>query len=226
VAFGLRTGDGGLRILGSGVLVDRSGIVVTAGHVFTDTSNALKELRKAQPTAVGQIMILGPARYRSNVADDEPNLEFDYHTAVPAASLMSSHHDLAVIKVNTPVPLLCAPVDYSATPSEGDIVAACGFPYGAEFHEGKTVLSSFLTGIVSAVVPHPVVPRDEIAHYALQMPVNPGNSGGPVFDPTTGAVVGIISRRSMVEGIPTGLCVAEPIHVARDGIAEMKKRFS
>jgi S1-C subfamily serine protease len=54
----------------------------------------------------------------------------------------------------------------------------------------------------------------------MQLPVNPGNSGGPVFDPDTGEVYGIVSRRFEPKGIPAGLCVVEPVVRVMEAIAD------
>ncbi len=57
----------------------------------------------------------------------------------------------------------------------------------------------------------------------LQLPVNPGNSGGAVFDPRTGAVIGIISEGLEVNNIPTGLCIAEPVYPLMEDIRHLLK---
>lgn len=106
------------------------------------------------------------------------------------------------------------PEDPNAAPREGDPVATCGWPYGAELYPDGPRFSSFLQGSVSAVVPHPELNARARINYLMQLPVNPGNSGGGVFDPDTGDVFGVVSGRLEVGGIPTGLSIVIPAYHA------------
>ncbi|MCO4743483.1 MAG: trypsin-like peptidase domain-containing protein [Proteobacteria bacterium] len=82
----------------------------------------------------------------------------------------------------------------SAAPSVGDVVRTIGHPYAAQAPGGflyGTLRYSLSQGVVAAVGP-----------VAIQTtaPVNPGNSGGPVFD-SEGEVVGVVSRRLRGDGL-------------------------
>lgn len=79
-------------------------------------------------------------------------------------------------------------------PTQGQAVDVWGHPFGGSepggFLEG-TLRWSTSNGVISAVGP-----------WAIQVsaPVNPGNSGGPVFD-ASGRVVGIVSRKLSGDGL-------------------------
>ena len=49
--------------------------------------------------------------------------------------------------------------------------------------------------VVSDIFPHPEMPLGTHAFYLVQLPLHPGNSGGPIFDLRTGSVIGIVSKR-------------------------------
>ena len=63
-------------------------------------------------------------------------------------------------------------------------------------------------------------------HYLMQLPVNPGNSGGGVFDPETGDLFGVVSSRYEPGGIPAGLSVITPAYHAEPKVAEMSKTLA
>lgn len=204
-----------MQIIGSGVIVDPSGIIVTAKHVVDEAGAAALKLLETHPGAAPKIIVPRPARM---VRGEDRVMQFELSFAFldPEAIMAQPAGDIAVVRVPTPngesLPFL--PVDLEHDSREGDSVVACGFPYGEKFHERLTILSSFIYGSISAVVPHPDLPPRFRAHYLLQMPANPGNSGGAVFDPATGCVLGIVSRRYEPNQIPTGLTIATPIHAA------------
>ena len=219
VAFGVRC-EGTLKILGSGVIVDARGVVVTARHVVDEVVKAADKLKETVPDAAPQLVIVGQTKI------EDSKIKFIAHavTVRRAEVGRSGTMDMALLLIrDAPIDLTALPIDSSLDLREGDVIATCGFPYGYEVHLGKSVISSFLTGTISAVAPHPMLPLDRRRHYLLQLPVNPGNSGGAVFDPHTGAVIGIISGGLEDENIPTGLCIAEPVHPLQEDIRDLLK---
>lgn len=101
---------------------------------------------------------------------------------------------------------------------EGDRVVTCGWPYGTQVHGSEPVVPSFASGTISNIKPHPRVAPENRSHYWVQMPVNPGNSGGAVFNPTTGEVIGIVVSMIEIRGVRAGLAHVVPIALARPGI--------
>ena len=79
---------------------------------------------------------------------------------------------------------------------EGDEITVCGFPLGDNLisqHPSPYFSPTFSAGIVSASLSFAEATPDTRTHFRMDIMVNPGNSGGPVFDQYTGEVVGIVS---------------------------------
>lgn len=111
--------------------------------------------------------------------------------------------DVAVLKIdaqNLPVVNLGDPAKLGV----GDYVLAIGSPFGFE--------QSATAGIVSAK--GRALPGDgHVPFIQTDVAVNPGNSGGPLFD-TSGAVIGINSQIYSRTGGYQGVSFAIPINVA------------
>ncbi|MBW4048661.1 MAG: Do family serine endopeptidase [Proteobacteria bacterium] len=111
--------------------------------------------------------------------------------------------DIAVVKIPA-INLPTVRVGNPATLQPGDWVLAIGSPYG--FYNTVTA------GIVSAKSRS--LPDDDMVPFIqTDVAVNPGNSGGPLFD-TKGEVVGINSQIFTQTGAFEGLSFAIPINVA------------
>jgi serine protease Do len=111
--------------------------------------------------------------------------------------------DVAVLKIdakNLPV----VPIGKSSDLKVGEWVLAIGSPFGLE--------SSVTAGVVSAKGRS--LPEDQYVPFIqTDVAVNPGNSGGPLFN-TRGEVVGINSQIYSQTGGYMGLSFAIPIDVA------------
>ena len=228
VGFGIRWTENPERfprIIGSGVTVDRRGVVLTARHVVLDLEATLmKETRLGRPVD-GVVIVVGSAQssmVMGNHGEEVHQCSITYSSAQIVATQIDLRNDIAAVTIRGDgLPSEAMVLDYAFSPIEGDPVATCGWPYGTEIHEGKTILSSFLLGTVSAVVPHPTMPARQRQHYLMQLPVNPGNSGGGVFDPDTGELFGVVSTRYAPGGISAGLSVVIPAHFAESVVAQM-----
>lgn len=112
--------------------------------------------------------------------------------------------DIAVLKIDAKN-LPSVRVGDSDQLNVGDYVLAIGAPFGLE----QTATS----GIVSAKARN--LPGDGYVPFIqTDAAVNPGNSGGPLFD-ATGAVVGINSQIYSTSGGYQGVSFAIPINLAR-----------
>jgi serine protease Do len=98
----------------------------------------------------------------------------------------------------------------------GQWVAAIGAPFGFE--------QSVVAGVVSAVERH--LPEDEsyLPFIQIELPLNPGNSGGPLLD-HYGDVVGISAVVAVRDdGMSTGISFAIPIDVVQRIAAQLVRR--
>ena len=109
--------------------------------------------------------------------------------------------DLAVLKIKPPTaPLVPLSLGTSESLSDGLPVLTVGNPHGLQF--------SVVNGVVSGV-------RDVEGRRMIQlaMPIEPGNSGGPVVDPA-GRVIGVVTMKSLVTknlGFAVGIDSLKPL---------------
>ncbi|MCR6648391.1 MAG: trypsin-like peptidase domain-containing protein [Cellulomonas sp.] len=173
--------------LGSGVVIDDAGHIVTNNHVVAG----------AQDDKV-QVTLTDGRIFTADVVGTDPTT------------------DLAVIKlVDPPKDLEAAALGTSEGVRVGQAVMAVGNPLGLQ--------NTVTTGIVSAV-DRPVSTQDESGSQttvtnAIQVDasVNPGNSGGPLFD-AQGRVIGInssIATTSQQSG-SIGLGFAIPVDLVKN----------
>ena len=122
---------------------------------------------------------------------------------------MDTRTDVAVIKINTNSSLPTVRIGNPASLKAGEWVLAIGSPFGFE--------NSATAGIVSNIGRS--LPGEDGNGYVpfiqTDVPVNPGNSGGPLFN-MSGEVVGINSQIFSRTGGYMGLSFAIPIDVAMD----------
>jgi S1-C subfamily serine protease len=111
----------------------------------------------------------------------------DHETAVKIVA-QDEEHDLALLKVDGPAAELPALRLSDAEAVPGDRVATFGYPGGGTL--GEKI--KFSAGAVSSL---PEPSYDNM--YLLDLRVNPGNSGGPLFD-QYGRVIGMIARKSRI----------------------------
>lgn len=96
----------------------------------------------------------------------------------------------------------------------GQWVLAIGSPFGFEYTATQ--------GIVSAVARS--LPDDTYVPFIqTDVAVNPGNSGGPLFD-TDGKVIGVNSQIYSRSGGYMGLSFAIPVNVAKDIVEQIKTK--
>ena len=171
------------QAVGSGVIIDPSGYVMTNAHVV----EGAQSIRVALP------------------------LPYDNGRAVPIgkrrilpAKLIGVHKDtdLALLKIEeSDLPTL--PLLTQTRPRVGELVFAIGSPEGLQ--------NSVTMGVVSAVSRQPD-PTKPLTYIQTDAPINPGNSGGPLVD-TDGSVVGINTFILSEGGGSEGLGFAIPARI-------------
>lgn len=117
--------------------------------------------------------------------------------------------DIAVIKINAQTEN-AAVVGSSASLVAGQQVMVVGNPLG-------DLGGSVSGGIISAVDRHVTIEGKEMNLIQLDAAVNPGNSGGGLFD-MRGALVGIVNAKSVAEDVE-GIGFAIPVDTAYGAVA-------
>lgn len=169
--------------VGSGVIVDSHGYIVTNAHVV----EGAERIRVALPLpgdASGQVPV-GKRR-------------------ILEARLIGLHKesDLALLKIEeTDLPTLS--LRSQQRPHVGQLVFAIGSPEGLQ--------NSVTMGVLSALARQPD-PSKALTYLQTDAPINPGNSGGPLVD-MDGAVVGINTFILSQGGGSEGLGFAIPARV-------------
>ncbi len=121
--------------------------------------------------------------------------------------------DVALIKITYDKPLPVVRIGNSDASQEGDWVAAIGSPFGLDY--------SITIGIVSAKGRR--LPNETYVPFIqTDAAVNPGNSGGPLFN-VAGEVIGINSQIFSRTGTFAGLAFAIPIKIAMDVAKQLKE---
>jgi serine protease Do len=184
---GLPPGEIPKRNLGSGVLLDPNGYIMTNYHVV---------MQEGEDKPVDRIRVFLHG-------DDNPVRGYE-------ARIIGTdrYTDLAVIKVEVGKPLVAAPVGDSDAARVGDWVLAIGSPFGLD--------STVTAGIVSAKGRDiEGGPEGQFKRFIqTDAAINPGNSGGPLVN-LAGQVVGINTAIATRRGTYDGVGFAIPSNTAR-----------
>ena len=170
--------------VGSGVIVDSDGYIMTNAHVV----EGAQRIRVALPLPMGELVSQVPIGKRR----------------ILEARLIGQHTetDLALLKIDeTDLPTL--PLLSQQRPHVGQLVFAIGSPEGLQ--------NSVTMGVVSALARQPD-PSKALTYLQTDAPINPGNSGGPLVD-MNGFVVGINTFILSQGGGSEGLGFAIPARV-------------
>jgi serine protease Do len=169
--------------VGSGVIVDSSGYIMTNAHVVEGAQRI--QVALPLPTADSGVQVpIGKRR-------------------ILDAKLLGQHKetDLALLKIDE-AGLPTLPLN-TQRPHVGQLVFAIGSPEGLQ--------NSLTMGVVSAVA-RQADPSKAMTYIQTDAPINPGNSGGPLVD-MDGAVLGINTFILSQGGGSEGLGFAIPARV-------------
>ncbi|MFZ0521455.1 MAG: trypsin-like peptidase domain-containing protein [Candidatus Acidiferrales bacterium] len=186
------------RSLGSGVIVDSDGYIITNAHVVKGAQRVRVVLT---PTTAGDSQV----RASLGLGEHSPPIDARIIGIAPTI-------DLALLKVEEKNLPAIGFADYTQL-KKGELVLAFGNPEGLE--------NSVTLGVVSAVARQadPDVPSVFIQTDA---PINPGNSGGPLVN-TNGELVGINTFILTESGGSQGLGFAIPSSVVEFVYHELRK---
>ncbi|MCW5966070.1 MAG: trypsin-like peptidase domain-containing protein [Bryobacterales bacterium] len=184
------------RGMGSGVVVDPKGYIVTNAHVV----GIARQVQVLLPEAVDEEM-----RFTSVVKPAGKLL--------PARVLgMDRETDIAVLKIDGEnLPHL----DFgdSEQVRQGQVAVAFGSPFGLE--------NSVTMGVVSSVA-RQVSMDDPMIYIQTDAAINPGNSGGPLVN-VRGEIIGINAFIVSPSGANDGIGFAVPANIARVAYEQIRK---
>ncbi len=184
------------RTIGSGVIVDPEGYIVTNAHV-------VKGAEKIE-------VIVPPPPIAQNAPDtSQASREQTYDARIVG---VARQLDLAVIKIEAHK-LSAIPIRKAVLPKQGEMVFAFGSPEGLR--------NSVTMGVVSAVARQPD-PDSPLVYVQTDTPINPGNSGGPLVD-ADGELVGINTFILSSSGGNQGLGFAIPAGVVAYAYPQLLK---
>ena len=172
--------------LGSGVIVDSNGYIVTNAHVVLGAQR-IRVVQTADSGETGSGLPIAKTRsFQAKIVGLDKNT------------------DLAILKVEaTGLPML--PIGNYGDLHQGQLVLAFGSPQGLE--------NSVTMGVVSSVMRQPNPDRPMI-YIQTDAAVNPGNSGGPLVD-VAGNLVGLNTFILSQSGGNEGLGFAIPSAIVR-----------
>ncbi len=181
--------------LGSGVIVDADGFIITNAHVVRGARHIEVWLNEA------------------NIKQGSGSTELAKQRSAPATLIgIDAEMDLAVLKIDrtgmTPISIAD-----SNSLREGQIVLAVGNPMALE--------NSVTMGVISSV-DRQLRPEDPSVYIQTDAPINPGNSGGPLVD-VQGKLVGINTFILSESGGSEGIGFAIPANTVKRIYAEIRK---
>jgi serine protease Do len=179
--------------LGSGVILDKNGYILTNFHVITRMSEEREDREGGNEKLVDRITV---------------SLHGDDNKYTARVIGTDKGTDLAVIKIDAGKSLHAADLGDSDSMRVGDWVLAVGSPFGLDF--------TVTAGIVSAKGRDIGEGREGQFKRFLQTDaaINPGNSGGPLVN-LAAQVIGINTAIATGHGSSDGVGFAIPSNTAR-----------
>jgi serine protease Do len=184
------------RSIGSGVVIDADGYIVTNAHVVTNA-------QRVRVVIPGQAIDESPVKSLANFRD---------RTLDARIVGIARDMDLALLKVDASGLQALPIADYDHV-RQGELVFAFGSPDGLR--------DSVTMGVVSAVA-RQSDPDDPRFFLQTDAPINPGNSGGPLVN-VDGELVGINTFILTESGGNQGLGFAIPSAVVAMAYPRLKK---
>jgi serine protease Do len=181
--------------LGSGVIVDPDGYIITNAHVV-EGAQRIRVILNKPPNSPTSVLGAG-------------------NKSIFEAKLIGTHteSDLALLKIDaTGLPFM--PVDPTRAVRQGELVIALGSPEGLE--------NSVTMGVVSSVA-RQADPNRAMVYIQTDAPINRGNSGGPLVD-IDGYLVGINTFIFSSSGGSEGLGFAIPAKAVKFVYERLRKQ--
>ncbi|MES2878609.1 MAG: serine protease [Pseudomonadota bacterium] len=194
------------RLRGTGFVVGNGNLAITNAHVLVQSAEEDPEAALVIQIRVGQ-----------NGLQMRPVTVLD----------VDKIHDLALLRFDGPaVPALS--VRDSGSVQEGQAIAFMGFPIGGALGFSPVTHRGMISSITAAAMPSATAQQlnEKVIRslrgggsfdvFQLDGTAYPGNSGGPLFDPDTGEVLGVVNMvfikgtRESALTHPSGISYAIP----------------
>ena len=191
---------------GTGFIVGNGNLVITNAHVLP------------QPTEEGaQAALVIQIRVGKNELEMRPTTVLE----------VDPIHDLVLLRFDGPAAPALSVRD-SGSVQEGQAVAFMGFPIGGALGFSPVTHRGMVSSITAAALPTPSAQQlnektirslrggGSFDIFQLDGTAYPGNSGGPLFDPDTGEVLGVVNMvfikgtRESALTHPSGISYAVP----------------
>lgn len=207
----LKTRSPSVMFSGTGFVVGDGLSIITNAHVVPTALDSAKMEELGVVVGAGRDFSFRPARL---VALDRG-------------------HDLAHLRLTGGAPLPALALGDSRAALEGQALAFTGFPLGMVLGLNHVTHRAMLSAITPIVMPSmnsrgldaraiTQLQRDPLKIFQLDGTAYPGNSGSPVYDPETGAVLGVINM-VFVKGLkenaisnPSGISYAIPVQYVQE----------
>jgi len=201
-----------------------TGFVVGSGNWVVSNAHVLPAPGSAQPQ--GQLVVqvrTGPDSFQTRAAKV---LDKDVF------------HDLTLLQIDGP-PVTALPLADSDRVKEGQQLAFMGFPIGGALGFSSVTHRAMVSSITQARLPSAQsgqlnerairgLREGNFLIFQLDATAYPGNSGGPLFDPVSGEVVGVMNMvllkgaRESALSHPSGISYAIPARHVRDMLARQR----
>ena len=203
------------RVVGSGVIVDASGYIVTNEHVVRNARRIRVMLTPKRDRPEDGLAAAGKRQELDAVivdANREPSGKRQVLDAVVVGA--NRETDIALLKIEASG-LPTIPIQQRRQgPRQGQVVLAVGSPEGLD--------NTMTIGIISAVGRQPT-PDFPMLYIQTDAAINPGNSGGPLLD-VEGELIGINTFMLSETGRNQGLGFAVPAAVVRYVYEQLRTR--
>ncbi len=203
------------RVVGSGVIVDASGYIITNEHVVHN-ARRIRVMLTPKPDHSQDGVALPGKRQELDAVIVDANREPVGKRQVLDAVVVGANRetDIALLKIEASG-LPTIPIQQRGRgPRQGQVVLAVGSPEGLD--------NTMTIGIVSAVGRQPT-PDFPMLYIQTDAAINPGNSGGPLLD-VEGELIGINTFLMGENGRNQGLGFAVPAAVVRYVYDQLRTR--
>jgi serine protease Do len=175
-----------------------------------------------QRVSVGSGFILSKDGYiltNNHVVEDADSVTVrlqDRRTLTAKVVGTDPKYDIALLKVSAGAPLPAVTIGDSRTLKPGQWVLAIGSPFGFDYTVTQGIVSAVGRNLGSQDQPY-------TSFIQTDVPINRGNSGGPLFN-LQGQVVGINSQIYSNTGGYQGVAFSIPIDVAMNAVEQLKSK--